>query len=70
MPPDKAQGKQIIKSSVPKWVRPPVTAVADDASGVAARLPGCSDIPSSGEFMPRTLVFQGASASFFSETRR
>ena len=70
MPLDTAQAKQIINVSVPKWVRPPVTADADDAFGVAARLPGCSDIPSSGEFMPRTLAFQGASASFFSETRR
>ena len=65
MPLDNAQAKQIMNVSVPKWVRPPATAVADDASGVAARLPGCSDIPFSGEFMPRTLVFQGASASFF-----
>jgi hypothetical protein len=70
MPIDTAQAKEIIIMSVPKWVRPPVTAVADDALGVAGRLPGCSDIPSSGEFMPRTLVFQGASASFFSETQR
>jgi hypothetical protein len=70
MPLDTAQAEPIINTSVPKWVRPPATAVADDASGVAARLPGCSDIPFSGEFMPRTLAFQGPSASFFSETRR
>ena len=34
--------------------------------GVAARLPGCSDIPSSGSNLPRTLTYQGASAPFFS----
>lgn len=37
---DAAQEGPIIKLSVPKWVRPPATAVADDAFGVAARLPG------------------------------
>jgi hypothetical protein len=40
MPLDAAQVNQIMKMSVPKWVRPPAMAVADDAFGVAARLPG------------------------------
>ena len=56
--------------SVPKWVRPPVTAATDDAFGVAARLLGCRDIPPSGEFMPRALAFQGDSASFLLEAQR
>jgi len=59
-----------MSTSVPKWVRPPVTAATDDAFGVAARLPGCRDIPPSGEFMPRALAFQGDSASFLLEARR
>ena len=67
---DAVAARTIISISVPKLVRPPVTADADDAFGVAARLPGCSDIPPSGNYLPRTLAFQGASASFFPEMRR
>jgi hypothetical protein len=47
---------------------PPVTAVADDCLSIAARLPGCSDIPTSGFLVSRApWIFREPRLAFFLE---